>query len=48
MGYDTRESVTKEVADSLAAHIDHTTFTTDDESDAVAAGVAWLLANKLL
>lgn len=38
----------KEVADSLKNYIEPADFSTDDESDAVAVGIAWLLSRKLL
>jgi len=37
-----------QVAEALDAYLEHPPWKTDDESDAVAAGVAWLIANDYI
>lgn len=36
----------QDVADALADHVGNLEYASDDESDAVAVGVAWILKHK--
>ena len=38
----------EEVAEALESYVDCQTYESDDESDALAVGIAWLILNKMI